>query len=259
MLTVKNLQADRGDRFPGQNLRTDQHRPRAGRRTSPIRVLVAAERPLVRSGLRAMLAAQPDLAVVADVASGEEVVRAAAAHTPDVVLMQLDLAGGDGLDIIGKIVADAGRYGVPGRPVHVLAMAAEWSPRQAFAALRAGATGLLLNGRPTDVLLGAVRAVAVAGIWLDPAMARDVLIELTSQPVVGDTPSGVVRRLTAREREVLVLLAHGLGSADIADRLFLSAATVRTHVGRILMKLDCQDRTRAVVVAYRSGLVRGPL
>jgi DNA-binding NarL/FixJ family response regulator len=224
-----------------------------------IRVLVAEEHPLVRAGLRAMLAAQPDIELVADLGAGEDVVRAAAACSPDVVMMQIERSDYDGLELIGKIVADAGRYGdTPERPVHVLAMADEWPPRQAYAALRAGATGLLLNGRPSEVLLGAVRAVALAGIWLDPAMARDVVVELTSQPVVGENPAGVVRRLTAREREVLVLLAHGLGSTDIAARLFLSQATVRTHVGRILMKLDCQDRTRAVVVAYRSGLVRSP-
>jgi DNA-binding NarL/FixJ family response regulator len=222
------------------------------------RVLVAEEHPLVRAGLRALLAAQPDIEVVADLAEGEDIVRAAAAHAPDVVMMQLERSDYDGLELIGKIVADAGRFDAPERPVHVLVMADEWPPRQAYAALRAGATGLLLNGRPSEVLLGAVRAVAFAGIWLDPAMARDVVVELTSQPVVGETPAGVVRRLTAREREVLVLLAHGLGSTDIAARLFLSQATVRTHVGRILMKLDCQDRTRAVVVAYRSGLVRSP-
>jgi DNA-binding NarL/FixJ family response regulator len=223
-----------------------------------IRVLVAEEHPLVRTGLRALLAAQPDIAVVADLAAGEDVVRATAAHVPDVVMMQMERSDYDGIELIGKIAADAGRYGAPERPVHVLAMADEWPPRQAYAALRAGATGLMLNGRPSDVLLGAVRAVALAGIWLDPAMARDVVVELTSQPLVGENPAGVVRRLTAREREVLVLLAHGLGSTDIATRLFLSQATVRTHVGRILMKLDCQDRTRAVVVAYRSGLVRSP-
>jgi DNA-binding NarL/FixJ family response regulator len=223
-----------------------------------IRVLVTEEHRLARAGLSALLDAQTDIRVVAEVETGEDIVGATAAYVPDVVMMQMETAGRDGLEIIDKIVADAGRYGAPERPVHVLAMADEWPPRQAYAALRAGATGLLLNSRPSDVLLGAVRAVALAGIWLDPAIARDVVIELASQPVVGETPSGVVRRLTNREREVLVLMAHGLGSTDIATRLYLSQATVRTHVGRILMKLDCQDRTRAVVVAYRSGLVRSP-
>lgn len=223
-----------------------------------VRVLVADDRPPARPGLVALLAAQSDIAVVAEATAGEDVLRAAALHAPDVVMVQMETADRDGIEIIGKIVADAGRYGVPDRPVHVLAMADEWPTRQAYAALRAGATGLLLNSRPAEVVLGAVRAVALAGIWLDPAMARDVVVELTSQPVVGENPSGVVRRLTNREREVLVLMAHGLGPVDIATRLFLSRATVRTHVGRILMKLDCQDRTRAVVVAYRSGLVRSP-
>jgi DNA-binding NarL/FixJ family response regulator len=219
-----------------------------------IRVLVADQHPLVRAGLSARLGVEPDIAVVAEVADGEDVVKAAAADLPDVVLMELGMPDCDSLDVIHQVVADGDRY-APERPVRVLAMTEQWHPRQAYSALQAGATGLLLKTRPPEVLVGAVRAVALAGVWLDPAMARDMLVELASQPVVGATRSAVVRRLTARERE---LLANGLGNIDIAARLFLSEATVRTHVGRILMKLDCRDRTKAVVVAYRSGLVRIP-
>jgi DNA-binding NarL/FixJ family response regulator len=222
-----------------------------------IRVLVADDHPLVRAGISALLAAQPGIVVAAEVVAGEDIVKAAAVHLPDVVVMAVRMPDRDGLDVIGKVVAEGGRY-APERPVRVLAMTDECRPRDAYAVLRAGATGMLLKARPPEALVGAVRAVALAGTWLDPAMVRDMLVELASQPITGETAWAVVRRLTAREREVLVLLAHGLGNTEIASRLFLSEATVRTHVGRILMKLDCRDRTKAVVVAYRSGLVRIP-
>lgn len=220
-----------------------------------IRVLVSDDQPLVRAGIGALLAAQPGLEVVGTVGGGEDAVKAAATHLPDVVVLELAMPDDDGVEVIGKIVTDALEE-TPERPVRVLAMTSEHQPRQAYAALRAGAAGFMLKNRPPEVLIGAVRSVAIAGIWLDTAVAGDMLQELSSRPAAGDTASALSRRLTEREREVLVLLAHGLGNTDIATRLFLSEATVRTHVGRILMKLDCPNRTRAVVIAYRSGLVR---
>ncbi|GAA2628866.1 response regulator [Paractinoplanes durhamensis] len=221
------------------------------------RVLVADDHPLVRAGLSALLAAHPGITVVAEVAAGEDIVRTTAANQPDVVLMELNMPGCDGLDVIAEIVADNRRY-APARPVRVLAMTDEWDLLRAYAALRAGASGLLLKTRPPDVVLGALRAVTLDGTWLDPAVVHDMLTELASRPVTGESAWVIMERLTAREREVLVLLAHGLGNHEIAARLVVSEATVRTHVGRILMKLDCRDRTKAVVVAYRSGLVRVP-
>jgi DNA-binding NarL/FixJ family response regulator len=220
-----------------------------------IRVLVADDQPLVRAGIAALLAAQPGFEVVAEVSCGEDIVKAAATHLPDVVVMELLMPDCAGLDVIGQVVADGLRYS-PHRPVRVLAMTTEHHPRRAYAALRAGADGFLLKTRPPEILTAAIRTVAVAGTWLDTAVVRDMLVELASRPATGESVSTLIRRLTAREREVLLLLSHGLGNTEIADRLFLSEATVRTHVGRILMKLDCRDRTRAVVVAYRSGLVR---
>jgi DNA-binding NarL/FixJ family response regulator len=223
-----------------------------------IRVLVSDEQPLIRAGLAALLAAQPGIEVPAAVGGGEEAVKACATHLPDVVVMELGMPDADAVEVIGKIVAD-GLRDTPQRPVRILAMTSEHRPRQAYAALRAGAAGFLLKTRPAEVLVGAVRSVAIAGTWLDNAVARDMLDELSAGPDLGVGTSALLRRLTVREREVLVLLAQGLGNADIAARLYLSDATVRTHVGRILMKLDCPNRTRAVVLAYRSGLVRlGP-
>lgn len=212
-----------------------------------IRVVVADDHPLIRAGLGALLAAQPGIEVLAQASGAEALRTAAATHLPDIVVMELLLPGCDDGDLIGKLVADGCR---------VLAMTSDPDPRHAFAALRSGATGFLLKTSPPEVLIGAVRAVAVAGTWLETAVVDAMLAELSSRPATGADVAGPVRLLTAREREVLVLLANGLGSVEIADRLYLSEATVRTHIGRILMKLHCRDRTRAVVVAYRSGLVR---
>lgn len=218
------------------------------------RLLIVDDHPLVRAGIVALLAGQPDIDVVGQVC-GDQAVEAAAAHAPDVVLLDLDTADGDGLDMLGRIVADSLRH-TPERPVRVLAMTSEHRCGQAYAALRAGGAGLLLKSRPPEVLAGAVRAVAVAGIWLDNDVVRNMLRELSAPPAVGQSTSSIVRRLTPREREVLILLAHGLNNAEIARRLYLSEATARTHVGRILMKLHCPNRTRAVAIAYLSGLVR---
>jgi DNA-binding NarL/FixJ family response regulator len=219
-----------------------------------IRVLVADDQPLLRAGLGALLAAQPGIEVVGTVGGGAEAVKAAAVTMPDVVLLEMVMDDAEGVDVIQQIVTD-GLTDCPRRPVRVIAMTTENRPHEAYAALRAGAAGFLLKNRAPAVLIGAVRAVAVSGVWLDDTVAGGILQELSSRPAAADTASRLARRLTAREREVLVLLAHGLGNSEIAARLFLSEATVRTHVGRVLMKLDCTNRTRAVVVAYRAGLV----
>jgi DNA-binding NarL/FixJ family response regulator len=219
-----------------------------------IRVLVSDDHPLIRAGLGALLAAQPGIEVVGTVAGGEDAVKAAATKMPDVVLLELAMEDADGIGVIEQIVAD-GLAETPERPIRVIAMTADNNPHEAYAALRAGAAGFLLKNRSPEVLIGAVRAVAVSGVWLDDSVAGGILEELSSRPAAAETASKLARRLTARELEVLVLLAHGLGNSEIATRLFLSEATVRTHVGRVLMKLDCPNRTRAVVVAYRAGLV----
>jgi len=220
-----------------------------------IRVVVADDQPLIRAGISSLLRAQSGIEVLAEASSAEETVKAAATYLPDVVVLALPMPGRDGTDLIGRIV-DAGLRYSPHRLVRVLAMTTDHTVAFAQAVLRAGASGFLLKTRPSEVLVGAVRAVAVAGTWLDSAVAEDLLRELSSRPAMGESASALARRLTAREREVLVLMSNGLGNAEIAARLFLSEATVRTHIGRILMKLDCRRRTQAVVVAFRSGLVR---
>lgn len=220
-----------------------------------IRVVVADDQPLIRAGISSLLSAQTGIEVLAEASSAEETVKAAATYLPDVVVLALLLPEQEETDLIGQIV-DAGLRYSPHRRVRVLAMTTDHTVPLAQAVLRAGASGFLLKTRPSEVLIGAVRAVAVAGTWLDSAVAEDLLRELSSRPAMGESASVLAGRLTAREREVLVLMSNGLGNAEIAARLFLSEATVRTHIGRILMKLDCRRRTQAVVVAFRSGLVQ---
>jgi DNA-binding NarL/FixJ family response regulator len=221
-----------------------------------LRVVVADDHPLIRAGIGALLAACPDIDVVAETAGGEDAVKTVAATLcPDVLLLEVPGVDGEAVDAISRIVADGLKYCAE-RPVRVLALAADYTPQLAWAAMRAGAAGFLLLSRPPEVLVSAVRAVATAGVWLDDVVVRDLLLEPVSRTADGESSNALIRRLTVREREVLVLLAHGLGNAEIAERLWLSDGTVRTHIGRILMKLQCRDRTRAVVVAYRSGLVR---
>ncbi|MBL7258131.1 response regulator transcription factor [Paractinoplanes lichenicola] len=211
-----------------------------------IRVVVADDEPLIRAGLTALLSAGAGLDVVAEARSGRDAVGAAAGLDPDVLILGLP-AEGDANDLIAEVAA-SGR-------ARVLALAAGYAAPTVWAALRAGAAGFLLKSRPPEVLLAAVRAVALAGVWLDDVFVNDMLGEMAVRPGDRATSSVLVRRLTPREREVLVLLANGLGNGEIAERLFLSDGTVRTHIGHILMKLECRDRTRAVVIAYRTGLV----
>lgn len=220
-----------------------------------IRVVVADDQPLIRSGMGCVLDAQPDIAVVGQAADGGEAVKLAATHRPDVLVLPAHLRWADGGDLIGEIVG-GGLGSSPPHAVRVLAVAERPTVDLVARALRSGATGFLRTETAARTLPGAVRAVAGGGIWLDPPVAGDLLRDLLSQPVTGQRTAGLVHALTAREREVLALLAHGLDNRGIAARLVLSEATVRTHVGHILDKLGCHSRSRAVAMAYRSGLVR---
>jgi DNA-binding NarL/FixJ family response regulator len=217
--------------------------------------VVAVDQPLIRGGISALLDAQPDITVVAQVGSGEDAVKAAASHLPEVVLLDMGMLDADPVDIIRQVVA-AGIASCPQREVRVLAITGEHTVALLSDVLRAGASGLVLTDAGTRALIGAVRAAAATGIWLDPVAVGDLLRDLSSQPVSGQQTTALVRRLTQREREVLKLMAYGLDNAEIARRLFISGMTVRTHVGRVLHKLGCGTRTHAVVMAYRSGLVR---
>jgi DNA-binding NarL/FixJ family response regulator len=219
-----------------------------------ISVLLVDDEPLLRLGFRLVLESQPDLTVVGEAADGAAAVRQTAALDPDVVLMDVRMPGMDGIDATRDIVRDHGRS-------RVLILTTFDLDEYAFVGLRVGASGFLLKNVPPEVLLSAIRAVAAGDAVMAPSVTRRLLDKVADRLPDPDGraspgPDERLSRLTEREVEVLRELAGGLSNAEIAGRLWLSEATVKTHIGRILNKLDLRDRVQAVVFAYEVGLVR---
>lgn len=219
-----------------------------------VRVLLVDDQPLLRMGFRLVLDDEDDLTVVGEAGDGAEALRQVAALQPDVVLMDVRMPGTNGIEATQRIVAS-------GSPSRVLILTTFDLDEYAFAALRAGASGFLLkDARPAE-LTDAIRAVATGDAVVSPRVTRRMLElfaeELPSAAADAAPPRDDARlaELTQREREVLLAVAEGLSNAEVAQRLFLSEATVKTHVGRILAKLGVRDRVQAVVFAYESGLV----
>jgi DNA-binding NarL/FixJ family response regulator len=215
-----------------------------------IRLLVADDQELVRAGFVAVLATQPDFEVVGEAADGREAVDGARRHRPDVVLMDVRMPNLDGIAATAEICADRRAT------TRVLILTTFDLDEYVMAALRAGASGFLLKDAPRDSLYAGVRTVAAGDALLAPSVTKRLIEQQlrTTEP-----PVALRRRLdtmTARERDVLGLLARGLSNADIAAQLHLGEPTVRTHVGRIYGKAGARDRAQAVVFAYESGLVR---
>jgi DNA-binding NarL/FixJ family response regulator len=220
----------------------------------PIRVMLVDDQALLRTGFRMVLDAQPDMEVVAEAGDGEEALRALAGARPDVVLMDVRMPRMDGVEATRRICAE------PDAP-KVLILTTFDLDEYAFSALRAGAGGFMLKDVPPGDLLAAIRAVHSGDAVVAPSTTRRLLDRFA--PMLPGAPDERSRareqelaRLTAREREVMVLVAQGLSNGEIAARLVLSEATVKTHVGRILTKLGLPDRVQVVVLAYESGLVR---
>lgn len=219
-----------------------------------IRVLLADDEPLVRTGIAMILDAEDDIEVVDVVGDGREAVLRTRETAPDVVVMDVRMPVMDGVEATRRILDEQG----PGSPQSgVLVLSTFHVDEAVHGALRAGASGFVLKDAAPDELVAAVHAVARGDAWLAPAVAKRLLAEFKGRPESTLPRGDLMGRLTHREREVLVLLAHGLGSRAMADHLFLSEATVKTHLNRILTKLGLHDRAGAVAVAYREGLV-GP-
>ena len=213
-----------------------------------IRVLLADDEQLIREGLRLILDLQPDIEVVGEAADGVEAVRLAGELAPDVLLIDIRMPRMDGLEVTEQL-ADA-----VVRP-RVLILTTFDSDEFLYRALKAGASGFLLKDVPRGQLLHAVRVVAAGDELLSPVITRRLVERFMSSPAV---TAGSVRldRLTPRETDVLRLVGGGLSNSEIATTLFLSEATVKTHLAHVFTKLDLRDRAQAVVVAYESGLVR---
>ncbi|QMU79559.1 response regulator transcription factor [Streptacidiphilus sp. PB12-B1b] len=223
----------------------------------PIRVMLVDDQELLRTGFRMVLQSQQDIEVVAEAGDGAQALEVLAATEVDVVLMDVRMPRMDGVEATRRICGRAAAGPEGGGP-RVLILTTFDLDEYAFAALKAGASGFLLKDVPPAELVAAIHAVHGGEAVVAPTTTRRMIDRFatvlpSSQPPQ-DTPE--MARLTEREREVLLLVATGLSNGEIAARLSLSEATVKTHVGRILTKLELRDRVQAVVLAYETGLVR---
>jgi DNA-binding NarL/FixJ family response regulator len=213
-----------------------------------IRVLLADDQRLVRSGFRMILRAEPDIEVVGEAADGREAVAAAAELQPDVVLMDIRMPELDGLEATRRLMT-----GPEPRP-HVVVLTTFNLDEYVYEALRAGASCFLLKDAPEEQLVSAIRLAADGGAMFAPGVTRALIEEFARREPAAPPPA--LDELTERETEVLRLLARGLSNRELADHLIVSEHTAKTHVTRILTKLGLRDRTQAVILAYESGLVR---
>jgi DNA-binding NarL/FixJ family response regulator len=220
-----------------------------GNSEEPISVLIADDQALVRAGFRAILELQPGITVCGEAIDGRDAVDIARKRHPDVVLMDIQMPDIDGLEATRRIVAEAGE-----RPIAVLMLTTFDLNEYVYEALRAGASGFLLKDVLPEDLVAAVRVVAAGEALIAPSITKR-LIEQFARVAPPGTPSPQLESLTPRELEVLTLIARALSNAEIAEELVLSEATVKTHVKRILAKLEVRDRVQAVVLAYESGVV----
>jgi DNA-binding NarL/FixJ family response regulator len=221
-----------------------------------IRVLLADDQALLRATFRILIDSNDDLTVVDEAAEGAKAVELARAHRPDVVLMDIRMPGTDGLAATAAICADPALSAT-----RVLILTTFETDEYIAGALRAGASGFLGKDVTADALLDAIRTVAAGEALLSPTATRSLITRFLATPEPGGVTASpeALAAVTAREREVMALAAEGKSNAEIAEELFVSPLTVRTHVQRAMTKLGARDRAQLVVAAYRSGLVRPPL
>ena len=211
-----------------------------------IRVLLVDDQALVRGGLRLILDAEPDIEVVAEAGNGRDAVQQAARFDPTVVLMDIRMPELDGLEATRRILA--------GDPAaRVLILTTFDLDEYVFEALSAGASGFVLKDDPPEQLIAAIRTVAAGDALLSPAITKGVIRQFARLP--DPAPAKELDELTAREREIFMLIANGLSNAEIGRELFIGETTVKTHVTHIFQKLNVRDRVQAVVLAYQAGLV----
>jgi DNA-binding NarL/FixJ family response regulator len=214
---------------------------------SAIRVLLADDQPLVRAGLRRIIDADPAVTVVGEAEDGPAAVRQAEAMRPDLVLMDVRMPVFDGIEATRRLTEAE-------NPARVIVLTTFGLDEYVLAALRSGASAFVLKEAPPEDILGAIHSVASGKAVIDPAVVQAVIDELGRRPPRAELAASIAE-LTPREREVLSLLARGLSNAEIAAELVVGEGTVKTHVARVLSKLDVRDRVQAVVFAYEAGVV----
>jgi DNA-binding NarL/FixJ family response regulator len=213
-------------------------------------VFIADDQSMVREGFRALLAAETDISVVRDAADGRTTVREVVRLVPDVVLLDIRMPEMNGLEAAAEIV----RRRIDPAP-RLLMLTTFDIDDYVYEALRIGASGFMLKDAPADELVRAVRVVAAGEALLAPSITRRLVEDAVRRRASVRTRPPQLRELTAREQEVLELIAKGLSNSEIAERLYLAEQTVKTHVGKVLAKLQLRDRAQAVVIAYEAGLV----
>ncbi|MER7723941.1 response regulator transcription factor [Streptomyces sp. NPDC096323] len=217
------------------------------RTAEPVRVLLADDQPLVRTALRMVMAETSDMDVVGEAGTGDEAVRLTAELAPDVVVMDIRMPGLNGIEATERIAAGP-------TAAHVVVLTTFDDDDYVYGALRAGAAGFLVKDMALEDILGAVRVVAAGDALLAPGVTRRLIKEFAGRPS-SPVPQRPLTTITDREREVLVLVGSGLSNAEIAERLFISVATAKTYLTRLLAKLDARDRVQLVIIAYEAGLV----
>jgi len=215
-----------------------------------IRLLIVDDQELVRTGFRLFLETQDDLEVVGEAGDGAEAIERARELRPHVILMDIRMPGMDGVEATARLTG-AGLE----PPPRVLVLTTFDLDEYVFGALRAGAAGFLLKDAPRERLLEAIRVVHDGEALLSPSITRRLIEDFAARTDPLEPPTALLERLTPREREVLVLVARGLSNAEIAKRLVVTEATVKSHLGSILTKLDLRDRVQAVVFAYEHGII----
>jgi DNA-binding NarL/FixJ family response regulator len=214
-----------------------------------IRILVADDQPLVRGGFKMILEERADLDLVGEAATGEQAVELARELDPDVILMDVRMPSLDGVEATRRLVDGGSR-------AKILVLTTFDLDEYVYAAVRAGASGFLLKDVQPAELVDAIRVVAAGNSLFGPAATQRLVERFTQAPQARETASPALDALTDRERDILRLIAQGNSNAELAERLYLSEATVKTHVSAILRKLGVRDRVQAVITAYEAGLVR---
>ncbi|MFI1017122.1 response regulator [Streptomyces sp. NPDC020965] len=214
------------------------------------RVVLVDDQPLVRAGLRVLMADTPDIEVVGEAANGAEAVRITGELRPDVVVMDIRMPGMDGIEATRLITAGPA-------PTRVLVLTTFDDDEYVYGALRAGASGFLVKDMALEDILAAIRVVAAGDALIAPSVTRRLIGEFAARPEPA-RPARPVEGITGREREVLVLVGRGMSNAEIAGELCISVATAKAHMARLFAKLAARDRVQLVIIAYEHGLVAAP-
>jgi DNA-binding NarL/FixJ family response regulator len=220
-----------------------------------IRVVVVDDQPLIRAGIALLVSAEEDITIVAEAADGQDALIQARDQRPDVLLMDVRMPGTDGVDAT-RAVIEGGLTAQSGQPVRVIILTTYHIDEAVYAALRAGASGFLLKDAAPTEIVAAIRAVAAGEAWLDPTVTRQLIDEFAARPEQHIPTPAQMAQLTPREREVLILLAQGLSNTEVAGQLFISEATVKTHLAHVMAKLSVREKTQAVIAAYQTWLVQ---